>query len=162
MRTPASVAACLLLVGSLLGQSGNPDDTFKHIGVFSEVVSYIKDQYVEEPDMKSVTLGALNGLLEAVADAEHEPAIGGELADSRHDRRELGDGPATEVVAVGEAAGEDDGIDARERGGIVPDELGGLPEVMRDRVEGIVVAVATGEDNDAKFHAGCLVWGVKY
>jgi carboxyl-terminal processing protease len=30
------------------------------------VVSYIKDQYVEEPDMKSVTLGALNGLLEAV------------------------------------------------------------------------------------------------
>jgi len=56
----------LLLVGSVLGQSANPDDTFKHIGVFSEVVSYIKDQYVEEPDMKSVTLGALNGLLEAV------------------------------------------------------------------------------------------------
>ncbi|HMD70315.1 MAG TPA: S41 family peptidase [Bryobacteraceae bacterium] len=56
----------LLLVGSVLGQSSNPDDTFKHIGVFSEVVSYIKDQYVEEPDMKSVTLGALNGLLEAV------------------------------------------------------------------------------------------------
>jgi carboxyl-terminal processing protease len=56
----------LLLVGSMLGQTGNPDETFKHIGVFSEVVSYIKDQYVEEPDMKSVTLGALNGLLEAV------------------------------------------------------------------------------------------------
>jgi carboxyl-terminal processing protease len=56
----------LLLVGSLLGQSSNSDDTFKHIGVFSEVVSYIKDQYVEEPDMKSVTLGALNGMLEAV------------------------------------------------------------------------------------------------
>jgi len=56
----------LLLVGSVLGQSSNPDDTFKHIGVFSEVVSYIKDQYVEEPDMKSVTLGALNGMLEAV------------------------------------------------------------------------------------------------
>ena len=34
----------LLLVGSVLGQSGNPDDTFKHISVFSEVVSYIKDQ----------------------------------------------------------------------------------------------------------------------
>jgi carboxyl-terminal processing protease len=56
----------LLLVGSVLGQSSGGDDTFKHIGVFSEVVSYIKDQYVEEPDMKSVTLGALNGLLEAV------------------------------------------------------------------------------------------------
>ena len=57
----------LLLVGSVLGgQASSPDDTFKHIGVFSEVVSYIKDQYVEEPDMKSVTLGALNGMLEAV------------------------------------------------------------------------------------------------
>jgi len=67
--TIVSASTCLmvlLLVGSVLGQSSSADDTFKHIGVFSEVVSYIKDQYVEEPDMKSVTLGALNGLLEAV------------------------------------------------------------------------------------------------
>jgi carboxyl-terminal processing protease len=34
--------------------------------VFSDVVAHIKSEYVEEPDMKSVTLGALNGLLEAV------------------------------------------------------------------------------------------------
>ena len=42
------------------------DDTYKHIGVFSDVVSRIKSEYVEEPDMKSVTLGALNGMLEAI------------------------------------------------------------------------------------------------
>jgi carboxyl-terminal processing protease len=49
----------LLLVGSAIGQSTTADATLKHIGVFSDVVGYIKDQYVEEPDMKSVTLGAL-------------------------------------------------------------------------------------------------------
>ena len=48
------------------GKGASPDDTFKHIGVFSDVVAHIKSEYVEEPDMKSVTLGALNGLLEAI------------------------------------------------------------------------------------------------
>jgi carboxyl-terminal processing protease len=50
----------------VLGRSASPDDTYKHIGVFSDVVSRIKSEYVEEPDMKSVTLGALNGMLEAI------------------------------------------------------------------------------------------------
>jgi len=54
------------LIGSVLGRGASPDDTLKHIGVFSDVVAHIKREYVEEPDMKSVTLGALNGLLEAI------------------------------------------------------------------------------------------------
>src|SRR5690348_3878734 len=64
-----SASTCLtvlLLIGSMLGQSTSPDDTYKHIGVFTDVVSRIKSEYVEEPDMKSVTLGALNGMLEAI------------------------------------------------------------------------------------------------
>lgn len=64
-----STSTCLtlmLLVGSVLSKGASSDDTLKHIGVFSDVVSHIKSEYVEEPDMKSVTLGALNGLLEAV------------------------------------------------------------------------------------------------
>jgi len=57
----------LLLVGWGLSKgASSQDDTFKHIGVFTDVVQHIKSDYVEEPDMKSVTLGALNGLLEAV------------------------------------------------------------------------------------------------
>jgi carboxyl-terminal processing protease len=56
----------LFLIGSVLGRGASPDDTLKHIGVFSDVVAHIKSEYVEEPDMKLVTLGALNGLLEAV------------------------------------------------------------------------------------------------
>ncbi|HEY1336772.1 MAG TPA: carboxyl-terminal protease, partial [Bryobacteraceae bacterium] len=64
-----STSTCLtllLLIGTVLGQSQSSDDAFKHIGVFSDVVGHIKSEYVEEPDMKSVTLGALNGLLEAI------------------------------------------------------------------------------------------------
>jgi carboxyl-terminal processing protease len=66
-----STSTCLtilLLIGVVLGRgaSTNSDDTLKHIGVFSDVVAKIKTDYVEEPDMKSVTLGALNGLLEAI------------------------------------------------------------------------------------------------
>ncbi|MFN8685140.1 MAG: S41 family peptidase, partial [Acidobacteriota bacterium] len=60
-------AVLLLLVGVKLGRSAaNNDDPYKHFGVFSEVITRIKSDYVEEPDMKNVTLGALNGLLESI------------------------------------------------------------------------------------------------
>ncbi len=63
----SSCLAVLLLIGSVLGQgASSADDAYKHIGVFSDVVSRIKTEYVEEPDMKSVTMGALNGMLEAI------------------------------------------------------------------------------------------------
>jgi carboxyl-terminal processing protease len=62
----STVLTLLLLIGSVLGQGASSDDTYKHIGVFTDVVSRIKTEYVEEPDMKSVTLGALNGMLEAI------------------------------------------------------------------------------------------------
>ncbi|HUK15176.1 MAG TPA: S41 family peptidase [Bryobacteraceae bacterium] len=64
-----SASTCLvvlLVAGSLLGQGAAQSDNYKQLGVFSDVVARIKSDYVEEPDMKSVTLGALNGLLEAV------------------------------------------------------------------------------------------------
>jgi carboxyl-terminal processing protease len=65
-----SASTCLtalLLIGSLLGKGASTqEDTLKHIGVFSDVVARIKAEYVEEPDMKAVTLGALNGMLEAI------------------------------------------------------------------------------------------------
>ncbi|HLI84879.1 MAG TPA: S41 family peptidase [Bryobacteraceae bacterium] len=65
--TGSTVLTLLLLVGSVLGQgAASQDETYKHIGVFTDVVSRIKTEYVEEPDMKSVTLGALNGMLEAI------------------------------------------------------------------------------------------------
>jgi carboxyl-terminal processing protease len=62
----SSCLTILLLIGSVLGRSASSDDTYKHISVFGDVVARIKSEYVEEPDMKSVSLGALNGMLEAI------------------------------------------------------------------------------------------------
>ena len=56
----------LLLIGSAMSKGASTDDHYKYVGVFSDVVAKIKNDYVEEPDMKSVTLGALNGMLEAI------------------------------------------------------------------------------------------------
>ena len=63
----------LLLLGGVVSKGVAADDTltadnnvYKHLAVYSEVLSRIKSEYVEEPNMSSVTLGALNGLLESI------------------------------------------------------------------------------------------------
>jgi carboxyl-terminal processing protease len=63
----------LLLLGGVVSKGAPADDrnsadnnVYKHLAVYSEVLSRIKSEYVEEPDMSSVTLGAMNGLLEAI------------------------------------------------------------------------------------------------
>lgn len=56
----------LLVLGNVLGRSASTDRPYPQLGVYTEVLHRIKSEYVEEPDMKSVTLGALNGLLESV------------------------------------------------------------------------------------------------
>ena len=64
-----STSTCLvalLLFGAVRGRSASNDQPYRHLAVFSEVLSKIKSDYVEEPDLKGVTAGALNGLLEAV------------------------------------------------------------------------------------------------
>ena len=66
-------SACLvlfLLLGTVLSK-GAPADTpgtsvYRHLAVYTEVLSRIKSEYVEEPDMKSVTQGALTGMLESI------------------------------------------------------------------------------------------------
>ncbi|GIU76356.1 MAG: peptidase S41 [Bryobacteraceae bacterium] len=63
--TLSGVLVALLLVGVLLGQNrpAQSSDPYRHLNVFTEVLAKIKSDYVEEPDMKSVSLGAINGLL---------------------------------------------------------------------------------------------------
>jgi len=54
----------LLLVGALVGKSAPSDvPAYRQMQVYMEVLAKIKSDYVEEPDLKSVTLGAMNGLL---------------------------------------------------------------------------------------------------
>jgi len=61
----SSLLVALFLFGAV-GRSASPDGPYTNLGVYSEVVSRIKGDYVEEPDMKAVTVGALNGMLEAL------------------------------------------------------------------------------------------------
>lgn len=57
----------LLLVGALVGKSAPSDvPAYRQMQVYMEVLAKIKSDYVEEPDLKSVTLGAMNGLLESI------------------------------------------------------------------------------------------------
>jgi carboxyl-terminal processing protease len=54
-------------LGGLLGKNETSREAaYKHLGVYSEVVSRIKSDYVTEPDLRKVTGGAIRGLLEAL------------------------------------------------------------------------------------------------
>jgi carboxyl-terminal processing protease len=54
------------MLGSVFAKDAGPDNVYRHLTVFTEVLSRIKSEYVEEPNLDGVTLGAVNGLLEAV------------------------------------------------------------------------------------------------
>src|SRR5258708_20044144 len=56
----------LLLLGAVRGRSPNPEETYRHLAVYTEVLQHIKADYVEEPDMKGVTVGDVNGMLESI------------------------------------------------------------------------------------------------
>jgi carboxyl-terminal processing protease len=62
----STLVVVLLLLGAKSGRSVPPDDVYGHLKVYTEVLERIKLEYVEEPNIKSVTLGAINGLLESV------------------------------------------------------------------------------------------------
>jgi carboxyl-terminal processing protease len=64
--TTSTCIMLLLVIGTVRGRSASTDRPYPQLGVYTEVLHRIKSEYVEEPDMKSVTLGALNGLLESV------------------------------------------------------------------------------------------------
>jgi carboxyl-terminal processing protease len=62
-----SLAAVLFVAaGSLVVRASSNDGAYRQIGVYSEVLSRIRSEYVEDPDMAKVTDGALHGLLESL------------------------------------------------------------------------------------------------
>ena len=102
---------------------------------------------------RSVQQVGLGEGLEAVADAQHQPAVGRERRHFLHDGAEAGDGAGAQVVPVGEAARQDDALSALEIPVLVPQIVGlGLGE-RGQGVNGIVVAVGAGEDDDAETDA---------
>jgi len=62
-----SLAVVLFVsVGGLVVRASNNDGAYRQLGVYSEVLSRIRSEYVEEPDIPKVTDGALHGLLESL------------------------------------------------------------------------------------------------
>jgi carboxyl-terminal processing protease len=56
-----------VLVGAVLGKNETSSEkTYRDLGVYSEVLNRIKQDYVTEPDLKKVTDGAIRGLLESL------------------------------------------------------------------------------------------------
>jgi carboxyl-terminal processing protease len=73
MKTKAAIvissAAILLFmaVGGLDGvRASNNDGSYRQLQVYSEVLSRVRSEYVEEPNIPAVTDGALHGLLESL------------------------------------------------------------------------------------------------
>jgi carboxyl-terminal processing protease len=73
MKTKAAIvissAAVLLFmaVGGLDGvRASNNDGSYRQLEVYSEVLSRVRSEYVEEPNIPAVTDGALHGLLESL------------------------------------------------------------------------------------------------
>jgi carboxyl-terminal processing protease len=76
-----SVAIVLFtIVGGLRVSASNDDGAYRQLGVFSEVLSRIRTEYVEEPNIPDVTNGALHGLLESL-DADSSYLTPAEYAD---------------------------------------------------------------------------------
>lgn len=47
-------------------QHSSDDKTYRSLTVYSEVLDHVERDYVEDPDMRQVTTGALHGLLDSL------------------------------------------------------------------------------------------------
>ena len=71
IKTVLLVASAGVLLFSLAGQiahvrASNNDGAYPQMEVYSEVLSRVRSEYVEEPNLPTVTDGALHGLLESL------------------------------------------------------------------------------------------------
>ena len=56
----------LVVLGGLGVHAASNDGAYRQLGVYSEVLSRIRTEYVEEPNFSAVTSGALHGLLDSL------------------------------------------------------------------------------------------------
>src|SRR5438270_12112936 len=71
IKSAILVASAGVLLFSLAGQIGgvrasDNDGAYAQFEVYSEVLSRVRSEYVEEPNLPTVTDGALHGLLESL------------------------------------------------------------------------------------------------
>src|SRR5215470_12659415 len=63
----SSAVLLFMIVGGLDGvRASSNDGAYRQLQVYSEVLSRVRSEYVEEPNIPAVTDGALHGLLESL------------------------------------------------------------------------------------------------
>jgi len=100
-----SVGLVLFTVaGGLRVRAAEDDGAYRQLGVYSEVLSRIRTEYVEEPNIPAVTNGALHGLLESL-DADSSYLTPAEYKDyEKHQAEAKGQFGATISKRFGYAA----------------------------------------------------------
>jgi carboxyl-terminal processing protease len=69
IKSTILIASAAILLFSFVGISAvraSNDGAYKQMEVYSEVLSHVRSEYVEEPNLPAVTDGALHGLLESL------------------------------------------------------------------------------------------------
>ena len=118
-----------------------------------------------EAGVRQQCAGQQTGLgqdLKAVANAENRNAAFGLVLDRAHDGRVGRHGAAAEIIAISEAAGQDDQIDGRQIAIAMPNHLDRRFFGVLERDLDVTVAVGAGKDDDRCLH-GCtsclaLLW----
>lgn len=64
----SSLLVFYVIIGGVLGRGSTDqgEKSYRDLGVYSQVLSRIQQEYVTQPNLKSVTKGAIRGLLEAL------------------------------------------------------------------------------------------------
>jgi carboxyl-terminal processing protease len=64
---PSAAVLIFMVVGGMDGvRASNNDGAYRQLQVYSEVLSRVRSEYVEDPNIPAVTEGALHGLLESL------------------------------------------------------------------------------------------------
>src|SRR5439155_1918436 len=62
----SSVIVIYAIIGGMLGRVSAQNGSYQQLSIFTEVLSRIQNDYVDDPNMKSAVDGAIRGLVESV------------------------------------------------------------------------------------------------
>ena len=86
----SAVVLMFMVVGGMDGvRASSNDGAYRQLQVYSEVLSRVRSEYVEEPNIPVVTAGALHGLLESL-DANSSYLSPSEYAEYKSSNRSQG------------------------------------------------------------------------
>jgi carboxyl-terminal processing protease len=62
----SSVLVIYAIIGGMLGRVSAQNGSYQQLSIFTEVLSRIQSDYVDEPNVKNAVDGAIRGLIESV------------------------------------------------------------------------------------------------